>query len=380
MRAQAVNLSLKVRAFLADVLVNDRAFQANHSGTRLGPYTFVRGGDMVQGMGFGGVGYSRAHGQNKLRILAVIGFMVMSALAIGVPLLSRPAVVVVAPKVDPVVPTPIPMVNVYMPVQRIAPGTQVSPVMFRVEGMSPVSVAALGGQIVKSEAEIVGRYARALIMPGRPIMSDQLMDAPENTITRKIRPGFRAITIQVTNVTGIEGWGAPGARVDVLWESDGEGGDVLVTTVVKNAQILSVAGKAENPVAAALGVSANVPKGLPLPPPPGSGAGEGKSDNNAAFTVTLLVTPEEGQRIFLATRVGTLSLMLRGDFDVNGDGNAQASVTTKRLMQGGDRKAPERVEGVVKARRSDGSFEEWSVIEGRVWRWDQGQSSTTWTQ
>jgi pilus assembly protein CpaB len=331
-------------------------------------------------MGFGRGGYSRAHGQNKLRILAVIGFMVMSALAIGVPLLSRPAVVVVAPVADPVVPTPVPMVNVYMPVQRIAPGTQVSPVMFRVEGMSPVSVAALGGQIVKSEAEIVGRYARALIMPGRPIMSAQLMDAPENTITRKIRPGFRAITIQVNNVTGIEGWGAPGARVDVLWESDGEGGDVIVTTVVKNAQILSVAGKAENPAAANLGALANMPKGLPLPPPPGNGAGEPKHEGDKAFTVTLLVTPEEGQRVFLATRAGTLSLMLRGDFDVNGDGNTQASVTTKRVMQGGDRKAPERVEGVVKARRSDGSFEEWSVIEGRVWRWDQGQSSTTWAQ
>jgi pilus assembly protein CpaB len=340
---------------------------------------------MVQGMGFGASGYSRSRGQKTKRIVAVVGFLAMSALAIGVPLLSKPAVVVVQPKQE-VLPTPIPMINVYMPVQRIPAGTQLSPVMFRVEGMSPVSLAALGGQPVKGEAELVGKYAKGLIMPGRPVMADQLMDAPDNQITRKIRPGYRAITIQVDNVSGIEGWGLPGTKVDVLWQSSAGEGEQIVTTIVKNAQILSVAGKSDSSSQSSGSSLVGGPagaKGLPIPPNSHGGIGGaalGGGDTNTNFTVTLLVTPDDGQKIFLASRSGDMSLMLRGDFETASDSASQASVTSKRAMQGGEKKGDERVEGVAKARRSDGSIEEWSVIEGRVWRWDQAAGGTTWNR
>jgi Flp pilus assembly protein CpaB len=247
--------------------------------------------------------------------------------------------------------------------------------MFKKESMSPVSVAALGGQPIKSEAELIGKYARVLIMPGRPVMADQLMDAPDNIITRKIRPGYRAVTVQVNNVSGIEGWGLPGTRVDVLWATE-SAEDKVVTTIVKGAQILSVSGKTEVPPPnqQALPGAPAVAKGLLVPQPAAS--------PDRAWTVTLLVTPDDGQKIFLASNSGELSLMLRGDFDGNQEAAmTQQSFTTKRLLQGGaDSKGQaERVEGVAKARRPDGSTEEWSVIEGRVWRWDQGQGST-WAQ
>jgi pilus assembly protein CpaB len=278
------------------------------------------------------------------------------------------------------------MINVYMPVQRIPAGTQLSPVMFRVEGMSPVSLAALGGQPVKGEAELVGKYAKGLIMPGRPVMADQLMDAPDNQITRKIRPGYRAITIQVDNVSGIEGWGLPGTKVDVLWQSSAGEGEQIVTTIVKNAQILSVAGKSDSSSQSSGSSLVGGPagaKGLPIPPNSHGGIGGaalGGGDTNTNFTVTLLVTPDDGQKIFLASRSGDMSLMLRGDFETASDSASQASVTSKRAMQGGEKKGDERVEGVAKARRSDGSIEEWSVIEGRVWRWDQAAGGTTWNR
>ena len=330
-------------------------------------------------MGFGTSGYSRNHSQRNKRLAAVVGFLVMSALAIGVPLLARPAAVVQPPQ--EVLPTPIPMVTIYMPIQRVAAGTPLSPVMFRAEGMSPVSVAALGGQPVKSESEIVGKFAKSLIMPGRPLMLEQVMDAPDNQITRKIKPGYRAITIQVNNVSGIEGWGLPGTRVDVLWQSEMATGEELVTTIVKNAQILSVAGNANAPSAPSGPGADPTGKGLPFPPvaqAPGSALSDPGGAPLQSFTVTLLVIPEDGQKIFLASRSGNLSLMLRGDYESPGDTGYQESVTTKRTMQGTDRKSAERVEGVAKAKRSDGSYEEWSVIEGRVWRWDQAEGASTW--
>jgi Flp pilus assembly protein CpaB len=246
--------------------------------------------------------------------------------------------------------------------------------MFKKERLTEASLSALGGRPVRSEMELAGRYARVFIIPGRPVMVEQLMDTPESLITRKIRPGYRAVTIELTRVSGLEGWGVPGTRVDVIWVSSAEAKEQFVTTIVKGAQILSVAGKTEiqnaNQVAPAL-LASRGPPSLPA-------LGATSPNQESVFTVTLLVTPEDGQKIFLASRSGELSLMLHGDYDGPQDISGGAPFTTKRLTEGisNPEQQSERVEGMAKARRSDGSIEEWSVIEGRVWRWDQVQDAS----
>jgi|GEM_PF-1630661 len=312
--------------------------------------------------------------QRAVRIVVVIAFCCMSALAVGVPLLSKPAAI--APV--QVGPTPVPLVDVWMPTQRISPGTLLTPLMFKKEILNEVSLSALGGKPVQSEAELAGRYARTLIMPGRPVMVDQLMDTPESLITRKIRPGYRAVTVELTRVSGIEGWGVPGTKVDVIWVSGAESREQFVTTIVRSAQILSVAGKTELQSSNQLAPAVFAGKGgasLPLP-------GAVSPNQEKVFTVTLLVTPEDGQKIFLASRSGELSLMLHGDYDGPQDISGGVPFTTKRLSEGLSNPAQqaERVEGVAKARRTDGSVEEWSVIEGRVWRWDIGQDGSSGQQ
>ncbi len=310
--------------------------------------------------------------QRAVRIAVVIAFCCMCALAIGVPLMSKPAVVASVS----VAPTPIPLISVWMPTQRISAGTLLTPLMFKKETLSEVSLSALGGRPVQSEMELAGRYARSLIMPGRPVMVDQLMDTPESLITRKIRPGYRAVTVELTRVSGIEGWGVPGTRVDVMWVSSADAKEQFVTTIVKGAQILSVAGKTElqnaNQVAPAVLAGRGSQQSLPS-------LGAISPNQEKVFTVSLLVTPEDGQKIFLASRSGELSLMLHGDFDGPQDISGGAPFTTKRLSEGlsSATEKGERVEGIAKARRQDGSFEEWSVIEGRVWRWDQGPETSS---
>lgn len=329
---------------------------------------------MGQGGGFGGVGFSRMQHQRMVRIAVVIAFCCMCALAIGVPLMSKPAAVVSVP----VGPTPIPLTTVWMPMQRISAGTLLTPLMFKKETLSELSLSALGGRPVQAEMELAGRYARTLIMPGRPVMVDQLMDTPESLITRKIRPGYRAVTVELTRVSGIEGWGVPGTRVDVMWVSSADAKEQFVTTIVRGAQILSVAGKTElqnaNQVAPAV-LAGRGASSLPS-------VGAMSPNQEKVFTVTLLVTPEDGQKIFLASRSGELSLMLHGDFDGPQDISGGAPFTTKRLSEGLSNSAQksERVEGMAKARREDGSVEEWSVIEGRVWRWDQGPDAASGQQ
>lgn len=288
--------------------------------------------------------------------------------------MSKPAAVVSVPAG----PTPIPLVDVWMPSQRISAGTLLTPLMFKKETLSELSLSALGGRPVQSEMELAGRYARTLIMPGRPVMVDQLMDTPESLITRKIRPGYRAVTVELTRVSGIEGWGVPGTRVDVMWVSSADAQEQFVTTIVRGAQILSVAGKTELQNANQVAPAVLAGRGAPSLP----SVGAMSPNQEKIFTVTLLVTPEDGQKIFLASRSGELSLMLHGDFDGPQDISGTTPFTTKRLSEGlfNPAQKNERVEGMAKARREDGSVEEWSVIEGRVWRWDQGPDAASGQQ
>ena len=299
-------------------------------------------------------------------------FVFLILLAVGVPLLSKPQAVVNTVPVPVEAPKAVAEVEVYMALQRIGAGAQLAPNLFRKEKLSAQSIGALGGQIVKNEADIVGRFARTVILPGRPLLSDQLVDAPENVLTRKIRPGFRAVTVKMDDVTGIEGWGTPGARVDVIWVSNQIKDDTLVATIVKNAQVLSVMGKTDSTQVA------NNPQNKNNPPPPGNTMPQAAAPQPVAgaFTVTLLVTPQDGQKLFLAGQSGKLSLMLRGEFDNAQDGSgSDGSITTKRLVEGaqGSSSSDERLQGSAKVCIDADSCQEWSVIDGRVWRWDQAQ-------
>lgn len=258
------------------------------------------------------------------------------------------------------------LVEVFVPVQRITPGTPLTVAMFQKEAMSLTSVAALGGQPIKTIGEIEGRVAKVPIVPGRVLMADQVMDAPDYLLSKKIQPGYRAITIQLDNVAGIEGWGVPGTKVDVLWYADSAKSDALVTTIVKGAEILSVQGR--------MNLSNGQQQGyVPLSSP----------NTEKVFTVTLLVSPAEGQKIFLASRSGELSLMLNGDFDTMVQEASPDPLTRQGLLDhvvGVEQPVEnDKLQGIVKAKRPDGSVDEWSVIQGRVWRWDQGKA-TTWVE
>ncbi len=322
---------------------------------------------MTQGNAFGKGGFGRGkQGVNPAKVAAVAIFGLLSIIALGVPMLSRPAVIVA-----PVVPTPVPMVDVFMPLQRIPSGTQLTPLMFKREQKTLDDVARFGAQPIKNESELLARYARVLIMPGKPLMMDEVTDTPDSLLTKQIRPGYRAVTIQVNNVSGIEGWSVPKSRVDVIWVSQkADSGDEVVATIVKGAQVLSVLGKTEIQLP-------GHPEGAGGRTVAESKGGASSPNQSASFTVTLLVTPEDGRKIFLASRTGELSLMLRGEFDASQEVDSKQSITTKTLLDdyGATKRADERVEGVAKALRPDGSYEEWSVIEGRVWRWDDGQAT-----
>lgn len=316
--------------------------------------------------------------QKHFRVVLIGSFCFLLILAIGVPILGKPKVQVVAPAPAPV----IAQVDVIAPAVRIPAGAVLTESMLKTVQIPQSNFDKLGDAVVQNVRDAVGRYTRVALSADKPITNDQLLDRSENMVTRKIAPGQRAVTIKVDDVTGIEGWGTPGAKVDVLWISPvPNGNDQSITVIVKNAQVLSVLGQIDptqvGPQASQIDPAA---RQQPVAVDPKKKAGAEPAANKpnilTSFTVTLQVSPEDGKKLYLASATGKLALMLRGDTDPlsNGD-QADSTLVQKNLFQGTSGSSKENLEGTVKIKREDGSYDEWSVIDGKVWRWDREDGS-----
>jgi pilus assembly protein CpaB len=149
-------------------------------------------------------------------------------------------------------------------------------------------IAAVPAGAYSSTDTVVGRVSRIPIFKGEAIVPGRL--APEGTaggIEVKIMPGKRAMAVRIDDVAGIAGMVQPNSRVDVM-----------LTTTDATAQRAQVS-KLFMSNMRVLSVGARVTRG-----------DDGQPIN--APTVTLEVTPEEAERLALATREGAVQLVLRG--------------------------------------------------------------------
>jgi pilus assembly protein CpaB len=106
-----------------------------------------------------------------------------------------------------------------------------------------------------------------------------------------IPPGLRAVSVRVNEVIGVAGYVLPGTRVDVLAtvSPTGQAGDMTSKVILTNVQVLAAGTKIER----------DTDKNKPL----------------AVSVVTLLVDPEEAERLTLASTEGKIQLALRNPLD-----------------------------------------------------------------
>jgi len=106
-----------------------------------------------------------------------------------------------------------------------------------------------------------------------------------------IPPGLRALSVRVNEVIGVAGYVLPGTRVDVLCtiSPTGKQDDMTSKVVLTNVQVLAAGTKIER----------DTEKGKPV----------------AVSVVTLLVDPEESERLTLAATEGKIQLALRNPLD-----------------------------------------------------------------
>ncbi len=127
------------------------------------------------------------------------------------------------------------------------------------------------------------RRAKRAIAQGELILFTKISDFGEKvTIVQTLGPNSRAMAIKVNAETAVGGFVTPGDFVDVLL-TQGRGEDLRAVTILQNVRVIGVDQQSD----------------------------EESDEPGIARTVTVEVSPEEGQRLALAQQAGTLSLTLR---------------------------------------------------------------------
>ena len=137
---------------------------------------------------------------------------------------------------------------------------------------------------------VVNQFAKTNFVENEPIVGDRLFGGDKNAgvLPLLIPTGMRALSVPVDEVSDISGFVLPHARVDVVVSlsstTNGGGGDTTFSKIVlQNVEVLAVADTIETI------------QDKPVP----------------VRVVTLLVTPEEAERLALASREGNLRLAMR---------------------------------------------------------------------
>lgn len=123
-------------------------------------------------------------------------------------------------------------------------------------------------------------------------------------VSALIEPGKRAVSVPITDISGAAGLILPRSHVDVLFTRPGNMAEAVTTTVLQDAVVLSVGRVTEvTATPAAPGGSSSSTPTTVAPP------------STQTRAVTLLVTPEQAEKIELAKNQGKISLSLRNPLD-----------------------------------------------------------------
>jgi pilus assembly protein CpaB len=140
--------------------------------------------------------------------------------------------------------------------------------------------------------DVIGRGIVLPIIQNEPILPMKLASVEAGSgLPPAIPPGLRAVSVRVNEVIGVAGYVLPGTRVDVVAtvSPTGQNTDMTSKVVLTNVQVLAAGTKIER----------DTDKNKPI----------------AVSVVTLLVDPEEAERLTLASTEGKIQLALRNPLD-----------------------------------------------------------------
>jgi pilus assembly protein CpaB len=171
------------------------------------------------------------------------------------------------------------------------------------------------------------RVVNMPLVKGEPISMSKLAAKGETGgLSAVLREGRRAVTVKVNEIVGVAGFALPGNYVDVMVNTPDSHNNLVSKIVIERIQVLAVAQDVANL----------------------------ESKPKVVNAVTLEVTPAQAEKIDLARSVGSLSLVLRSQVDM--DSVATSGARKNDLLQTGELSAavnvPATLSRVVRAVKS----------------------------
>jgi pilus assembly protein CpaB len=163
--------------------------------------------------------------------------------------------------------------------------------------------------------EVVGRGIIVPIVKNEPVLRAKLASKEAGSGLPPVIPeGMRAVSVRVNEVVGVAGYVLPGNRVDVLATASPTEAHADTTTkvILSNVQVITAGTRMEQD--------------------------QDKDKPVQVTVVTLLVTPEQSERLALASTEGKIQLALRNPLDLGAP--ETPGIKTAGLM--GNVKAPVR--------------------------------------
>jgi len=155
------------------------------------------------------------------------------------------------------------------------------------------SADALPDGAFTNPSQVVGSFVKSQFVANEPIVASKLFlgQKTAGVMPLLIPVGMRAVSVQVDEVSDIAGFVLPHSHVDILIALANQGGGgpdkPFSKIVLQNVEVLAVGEEVEKK----------------------------KDDPELVKVVTVIVTPQDAERLALATREGTLHLAMRNYAD-----------------------------------------------------------------
>src|SRR6266478_3411675 len=196
----------------------------------------------------------------------------------------------------------------------------------------------------RRKADVLGHGVILPIAKGEFLLSGKL--AGENAgsgLPSLIPPRMRAVSVRVNEVVSVAGFVGPGTRVDVLLTGTPNGSsEPQTTTVLQNVAVIASGHTLER-----------------------NASGEAQTTP----VITLLASPEDAERLTLASSEGKIQLSLRNPLDTHSDPVDAANA--KGLYKGGTVAPPRAIVHPIKQQKTEKPPPSPSVLSIEVYQGDK---------
>lgn len=201
--------------------------------------------------------------------------------------------------------------NIFVTMVDIPIGEPLTPQMIKLE---PWPIDKIPEGAITQLKEVEGRRPKQPLYAGEPILHRKLIDQDgRGGASEKIPPGFRVVSVKVTMDSAASGLVLPGDRVDVMvYLRVGAGITRPMTkTILTDVTVFAVNEQINRQV-------------------------DGDGTMLHAKTVSLLVRPEQGEKLMLASELGSLRLSLRRADDDTAVATSGASLEDLHVSDSAD--------------------------------------------